>query len=247
MQSAQKVKKEFWGSSWKEFLAFNRRYRLILPGDRILALVSGGPDSMAMACWLSLLSKRAHFSLAILHFDHGLRPHSDREARSVKKLAGALGVPFYQEKIPVLDLAKRKRKSLEDAGRILRYRRAQAWAKKLGFNKVASAHTLDEQAESVLLNVLRGGSLKGLAGARVSRPIVDGSKIRLIRPFLGSRKADLAAYLKEAGIPYFEDPSNRDPRFLRSRIRQELLPKLEELHPKALEHLANLALESQTN
>lgn len=237
----------FFGTTWKKFLAFNKEHALIQPGDRILALVSGGPDSTALACWLALLSKRVPFEWGILHFNHGLRAASEKEAQSVRKLASRLGVPFYTENIEVAKLAQEDRRSLEDAGRKLRYEAAEALARKERFNKAAVGHTLNEQAESVLINILRGGALKGLKGASISRPVFKGSKIRLIRPMLGVLKEEALAYLKTEGIKYHQDPSNRDPRFLRSRVRHELLPKLKELHPRAVEHFAGIALAMEKN
>jgi len=105
---------------------------------------------------------------------------------------------------------------------------------------VATAHTLDEQAESVLLNLIRGGSVNGLLGARSSRKIREGSAVLLIRPLIQVTKKDALDFLQTAKIAYRRDPTNRDLKFLRNRIRLRVLPKIAELHPHALEHLAQI-------
>ena len=233
--------KRFWGTTWKKFIGAIDDFNLIVPGDRVLAMVSGGPDSTAMAYWLGLFAQRVPFSFAIAHFDHGLRKDSRVDVKLVQALAKRLNAKVYCRKLPVRRFADSKSKSLEDAGRILRYRFAEEIAKKGNFNKVVTAHTMDEQAESVLLNMLRGGSREGLGGARMIRKIRPGSKVLLIRPMLRVTKREILDYLETAKISYVQDPTNRDPRFLRNRIRLEVIPKLCELNPKAIEHLAKLA------
>lgn len=207
----------------------------------MLALVSGGPDSTALAHWLALLSRQISFQWGIVHFDHGLRDDSHQQAQAVRRLAGSLGTFFYLRKLPVAGLVKKRKTSIEHAARLLRYREAARLARRLNINKVATAHTLEEQAESILINILRGGSAAGLLGARAARPIFYGSKIKLIRPMVHIRKKEVLEFLDAGGIPYFRDPMNSDPRFLRARVRAELLPKLTELHPKALQHITGLA------
>ncbi|MBI4369007.1 MAG: tRNA lysidine(34) synthetase TilS [Elusimicrobia bacterium] len=229
----------FWGTAWKQFRA--DALKLIASGDRVLAMVSGGPDSMAMAHWLALLLKKHQFQWAIAHFNHGLRPGAVLVFHQVRELAQRLNVSFYYRRLNVKGLLQKRRLSLEDAARRLRYREAHDLARRHGFNKIAAAHTLEEQAESVLLNILRGGSLQGLLGARPMRPVAARSRIMLIRPMLGTSKKILMEFLNSQKIVYDRDPMNDDPRFLRSRIRHELLPKLQELHPRALEHLSGLA------
>ncbi|MBI2070936.1 MAG: tRNA lysidine(34) synthetase TilS [Elusimicrobia bacterium] len=236
---ASKLPREFWGVTWKKFRA--AAVRLIKPGDRVLALVSGGPDSSAMAYWLSMLAQRRRFDLAIAHFDHTLRPEqAPGERRLVEGLAGRLGLPFYFRRLPVAGYAKTRRLSLEDAARRLRYRAAALIARRHGFTRVAAAHTLEEQAESVLINILRGGSLAGLCGCREQRPLSASGRILLVRPMLAVSKREALSFLESRDFIYVRDPMNHNPRFLRSRVRSEILPKLVELHPRALEHLSGL-------
>ncbi|MBI4668622.1 MAG: tRNA lysidine(34) synthetase TilS [Elusimicrobia bacterium] len=206
------IANSFWGTTWKKFKS--QAGRLIRPGDRILVLVSGGPDSTALAYWMHLLSKNIRFFWAIAHFDHRLRKESANEAAAVGRLAESLGVPFYLKRFDAGGFAGKRRLSLEDADRKLRYQAALFLAGTRRFNKVAAAHTLDEQAESVLLNIIRGGSLSGLLGARRVRPIIKGSKILLIRPMIRIPKSEVLNFLRQAGIAYFDDPMNHDPRFL---------------------------------
>ncbi|MFC1521262.1 tRNA lysidine(34) synthetase TilS [Elusimicrobiota bacterium] len=230
----------FWGITWKKFLGAIRKYRMIKKGDRILALVSGGPDSTALALWLGLLRNKLDFDFCILYLDHGLCAQSFKAGGIAQKTAKMLGIRFYSRKIRVASFAKKFRKSLEDAGRILRYREALRMAKKLKCNKVAVGHTMDEQAESVLINILRGCEVKRSMGAYPDRPISFGSSIRLIRPLIGIKKSEVIEYLGLSGIKYFKDPMNRDKAFLRVRIRKELMPKFLSINPRAVEHLANL-------
>ena len=193
-----------------------------------------------MACWLGLLARERGFFLSLAHFNHGLRAHSAKAEALAQGLAERLNAPFVSVKIAVQNAAERRGQGLEDAGRFLRYREAARLATRLGACKIAVAHTMEEQAESVLINILRGGSAQGILGARTERPLLPGSKLKLIRPMLEIRKDEAIRFLKDNRIVYFDDPMNRDPRFLRSRIRHELLPKLIELHPKAVEHFARL-------
>lgn len=235
------LSKRFWGTTWRSFLRTIQDNKLIQSQDRILALVSGGPDSTTMAYWFGLLQKHIPFDWAILHFDHGLRRGSRSDALFVKRLANKLGVKFYFKRIPVKSFARKKRKSLEDAGRTLRYCWALKLARHYRFNKVATAHTLNDQAESVLLNILRGGSWDGLRGARCKRPLQRGSRAILIRPLIEVPKKEILAFLQTAKISFRQDPTNSDPRFLRNRLRLEILPRLCSLQPKALEHIAQVA------
>ena len=215
-----------------------------LEGLRGLILaVSGGPDSTTLlvmaARWVERLKKQKKKSPALIAVtvDHGLRRESAREARSVKRLARTLGVPHRT-------LRWRGRKpttGLQEAARTARYRLLAQTAQRSGYAHILTAHTLDDQAETVLFRLARGSGLTGLAGmARVSPLPARGKReIFLVRPLLHIPKARLLATLDAAGITYSEDPTNRDPRFARARLRM-LMPVLsrEGLDARGLVRLA---------
>jgi tRNA(Ile)-lysidine synthase len=209
----------------------------------LVLAVSGGPDSTALlvtaARWAKALRrrrKRAPVLLAVT-VDHGLRRESAREAAAVKRLARRLGVPHR-----TLRWRDAKPKTgLQEAARYARYRLLAEAAAAAGHDHILTAHTLDDQAETVLFRLARGSGLTGLSGMARAVPIPAGgeSAIFVVRPFLGVPKARLTATLKSARIAYDEDPTNRDPRYARTRFRA-LLTELahEGLDAKSLARLA---------
>jgi tRNA(Ile)-lysidine synthase len=191
-------------------------------GRRVLVGVSGGADSMALLHILAALRSEFCLHLVVAHVDHGLRPsEAPAEWVCVQEAALRLGIDCVRAAVDVHAAAAARKLSLEHAARELRYRAfadaAGQWATEL----LAVAHTADDQAEEVLLRLLRGGGRKALSGMRLQAG-------DLIRPLLGIRKAELLAYLGDLGIGYCVDSSNDDVRFLRNRVRNHLLPLLEE-------------------
>ena len=182
--------------------------------------VSGGPDSTALlflsARWRAACKRGP--KLVAVTVDHGLRPGSAREAAMVKRFAAALQV----EHRTVRWTGRKPATGLQEAGREARYRLLVAAARKEGARHILTAHTRDDQAETVLFRLARGSGLTGLAGMARSS---SRDHVTLIRPLLDIPKARLVATLRRAKIPFIEDPSNQDPRFARSRIRQ-LAPAL---------------------
>jgi tRNA(Ile)-lysidine synthase len=183
-------------------------------GETVLVAVSGGADSVALLHLLRSLSTELSLTLHVLHVDHGLRADSARDAAFVREIATRLGVPVEVTRVTVAT-----GDSLESAARVERYTALEARARSLGAERIAVGHTLDDQAETVLMRMLVGAGVRGLAAI----PPVRG---RVIRPLIETRRADLVALLGAIGLPWIEDPSNRDPRFLRNRVRHELLPML---------------------
>nr|WP_250152672.1 tRNA lysidine(34) synthetase TilS [Ancylobacter radicis] len=186
----------------------------------VLLAVSGGPDSTA----LMLLAARwrretgASTELAVATVDHGLRPEARVEAEAVAALAADLGLPHA-----ILDLPRPLPASrLQEAARHARYEALLAHARILKAGAIATAHTRDDQAETVLFRLMRGSGLSGLAGMAAERPLHE---VALLRPLLGCAKADLVALCRAAAIPFAEDPSNQNPRFARVRLRA-LMPLL---------------------
>ena len=224
------------------FAAFKRTAvagRLIVPGDRVLAALSGGPDSVALVALLMKLREEMPLEIRLAHFNHRLRNEAGEDERFVRDFARRCVLPLAVESADVRSLASRKKLNLEEAGRDLRYgflRRAAAAA---GATKIATGHTMTDQAETVVMRLLRGTGLAGLGGIA---PVVAGAPCPIVRPLLAVSGPDLRAWLDAQGIPFCEDASNRDVRFLRNRIRAELLPELaRHYEPQAVAHLARLA------
>jgi tRNA(Ile)-lysidine synthase len=196
------------------------RYGLLPPGARVLVAASGGADSTALACLLRELQSDAGFALAgLAHFHHRLRPAADEDERFCRQLAGQLALPFEGGSGDVAGEARRSRSSIEDAGRRLRYGFLEAAAARLGASHIAVGHTRDDQAETVLLALMRGAGPRGLSGIAPRRGNV-------VRPLIEESHEELVRWLEGRGIAFREDESNRDPRFLRNRVRHELLPQL---------------------
>lgn len=223
-----------------------RRDRLIIAGDRILAAVSGGADSVALLHWLTGLAAAVRLRLYAFHLDHQLRPDSREDAAFVQALGKRLGVETVVERRDVRRLCRAAGWSLEDGARRIRYDALAETARRLAASKVAVAHTADDQAETVLLRLLRGSGLAGLSGIPVQRPL--GEQAVVIRPLLGVWRREILAYLKRHGLPHREDPSNQDPAFTRNRIRHDLLPHLEaRYNPRLRESLVQLAQQCRSD
>jgi tRNA(Ile)-lysidine synthase len=219
--------------------ALNARRLLVKSGDRVLIALSGGPDSVALAHLLCLWRRKYGLTLAAAHVHHGLSNQNDRALRLSRRTAQKLGLPLYVKKIRARALAKRRRLSLEEAGREARYAFFAALSRRLRMNKVATGHTRDDQAETVLMWVIRGCGLRGLSGIPVKRAI---GRAEVIRPLLDCPKEELLLFLKESGVSFQTDRSNRSVRFTRNRVRHELLPWIEKnLNPSIRETLAVLA------
>ena len=217
-----------------------RKHRLVQPGDRILAAVSGGADSMALLQTLADLRQTLDFSLAVAHLDHQLRGDESRaDAVFVEAQAGRLDLPFHVEAIDVRGLARDLGISLEMAARRARYDFFRRLARAHGYHAVATGHTLDDQAETLLLRLARGAGGQGLSAMAWS-VVLDG--LRVIRPLREATRAELRAFLAERAVTWREDASNRDLSFLRNRVRHEVLPLLRErLNPRVDAALARAA------
>lgn len=191
----------------------------------MLVAVSGGADSVALlhALWTRTRGRRGR--LVVAHLNHGIRGASaEADARFVRVLARRLGIPCVIGRTDVPVLARRRKLSIEMAAREARYAFLAKTARKVGACAVATAHTADDQAETVLLKLLRGAGPAGLSGIPAETRI-DG--ICVVRPLLRATRRDVLAYLRSRKLDWREDETNRDPRFLRNRVRHELLPLLE--------------------
>lgn len=217
----------------------NRRHRLFKRGDSIVVGVSGGPDSAALLWLLDKLARRHALRLHAAHLNHRLDiQHAPAYERSAKRLAISLGVPFHSTQVDIQKRSAREKRSLEESGRIARYAFFEKVAAKTRSSKIATAHTLDDQAETVLMRLLRGSGLKGLSAIPAKRA---HGRFEVIRPLLSCRKKELLDLLRAEKIPFIIDRSNRDPLFFRNRVRNRLLPELERAYnPGIRRSLASL-------
>jgi tRNA(Ile)-lysidine synthase len=212
------------------------------PSTPLLAAVSGGADSLALLHVLHGLG----YPLVCATFNHRLRPEAADEVAYVRQVAESLGIPFVTDSADVAAYAEAEGLSTEEAARTLRYRFLFRAAREAGAQAVATGHTADDQAETVLMHFLRGAGLSGLKGmsARVVLPVFD-NEIPLIRPLLNWQRADTEAYCRENGLSPLHDPTNADTTYLRNRLRHELLPTLESYNPRIRETLVRTALALQ--
>lgn len=221
----------------KETLKIIRQEKLIQTGDRIITGVSGGPDSLALLHVLARLTPDLNITQAAVYVNHGLRPDETlEEQRHVKAAANSLGVDFFTANVNVKELAAKQKISIEHAARLLRYDFFEKTAEEWGATKIAVAHTADDQAEEILLRLIRGTARKGLSGMKTMR---DG---RIIRPFLCFPKSSLLEYLEKNSITFLLDSSNTENIYLRNRIRNNLLPYLaQEYNPDIRQTLLRTA------
>ncbi len=210
------------------------------PGDKVLVGVSGGPDSVVLLHILNAMRDRLPLHLAVAHLNHGLRGEaSNRDESFVRNLAGKMGAPFFCERIDARALAGVQGRSLEETGRMARYEFFHRIADLHGFEKIAIGHHADDNAESVLMYLLRGSGILGLSGISP----VWGS--RIVRPLIRLHRKEILRYLSENRLSFVLDSSNEDIGFIRNRIRCQLIPLLQnQYNPKiihALNRLSNLA------
>lgn len=211
----------------------------LCPGMRLGVAVSGGADSVALLRALAERKQNLGLVLTVLHVHHGIRgPEADGDAAFVETLAKELGIRFLRKDVDTPARAEKAGETTEEAARHLRY----AWFENLlqdrELDAVATAHTLDDQAETVLQKLVRGAWTEGLAGIF---PVVHCAGGLIVRPFLETRRAEIQAWLLKIGQAWREDSTNMDVAYTRNRIRHHLLPILEEYNPQIAVHLAHLA------
>jgi tRNA(Ile)-lysidine synthase len=207
---------------------------LINPDQAIVLGVSGGPDSLCMLESMHQLGYR----LIVAHLDHALRPSSVSEREKIEQISERKGLPFIFQREDVASFAQKNRQSLEEAARTLRYRFLLQQAEKTGAQAVAVGHTADDQVETVLMHFLRGSGLSGLRGMDFrSLPNPWSTHIPLVRPLLGIWREEILAFLKQHDLEPNLDESNQDLRFYRNRLRNELIPRLDELNPGLRERI----------
>lgn len=224
-------------------LRFVQQRGVIRPGERVLAAVSGGPDSTAMLLILSRIKERLAFEIDVAHFDHMLRTSGEAEEDEtfVRWLAGRLSLPAVCGRGDVAARVRRKSESVEDAARRLRYGFLHRAARTAASSVVLLGHTLDDRAETVILHVLRGSGVDGLVGIapRSSWPLGRGPDVG--RPILELTREETERYCGELDIEPRRDPTNDLLIATRNRVRHELIPKLREFNPRVELALARLA------
>jgi len=227
-------RREAWPALLHRLVRTVRSRGLFLPGAQLLVAVSGGPDSVALLSLLHRLRGSWRLTLTAVHVNYGLRgEESEGDQAFVDALCRRLDVPLVVRRV---DLHASARKgSLQAIARDLRYRALRDCAEQCGAGRIAVGHTADDQAETVLLWILRGAGLTGLAGMPAARDAT------IVRPLYDSTRADVLAYLSRAGLPYRQDSSNDRLIYARNRIRHELVPLMKRLAPKSVEALCRLA------
>ena len=233
-------RQEFAARVWAKLIAHEKAEKLLSPGQRVLAAVSGGPDSVCLAHYLAQRARPLTLSVTILHVHHGLRGRdADLDEALVVELGRTLGLPVEVARVDVKAAAKKRGAGLEEAARKLRYEALEKAARRLRCSVVATGHQLDDQAETVLLNLLRGTKLSALGGIPPKRALRRG--VALVRPLLPLSRADVGDYLARHGLPSRLDATNLSEDFTRNWLRRKVLPLLASQQPRAREHLAGIA------
>ena len=208
-----------------------RAHAMFAPGDRVLVAVSGGPDSTGLLLALAQLRRKLGIELVAAHVHHGLRgAEADADEACAAETAARLGVPFVRSALGLADGA-----NLEARARTRRYAALHGLAAEYGCAKIATGHTLDDQAETVLMRLIRGSGGRGLGAIRPRR--ADG----VVRPLIDCSRGSVESVVREAGLRYRLDRSNRDPRHLRTHVRERVLPLLAQLNPSIARACANAA------
>lgn len=211
------------------------KYNMIEEGDKVIIAVSGGPDSICLFDILNRIKDQLKISLVIAHVHHGIREkEADLEARFVRLKSFHLNLPFEQRTVSVPEIAKAKGLSVEQAGRVERYKFFKELLNKYQAQKIALGHHADDQAETMLMRLIRGSGLRGLVGIPAKRDV-------FIRPIIECTRQEIEEHCRLNKISYCTDSSNREPNYLRNKIRLELIPFLnKEFHPAIVKNLLQL-------
>ena len=224
-------------------LAEWRRLKLPVSGETIVVAVSGGADSTALLLALEELKtiNKITLDIYVAHLDHRLRKSSAKDAKWVADLATKLGYRSVIGRSTVAETARATSDNLEQAAREARYAFLERTAKKVSANYVLAAHTMDDQAETILLRLMRGSAGAGLGGMEAVRPLSKKSSIKLVRPLLWARRADTEDYCRLRKTEFLSDEMNEDQTFARVKVRKQLLPLMESFNKKVVEALSRTA------
>lgn len=225
-------------------LADWRKLKLPLSGETIVVAVSGGADSTALLLALDELKRHSqlYVSIVVAHLDHGLRESSRKDAKWVSELATRLGFKSVIGRSKVAEEARAASDNLEQAARDARYAFLQRTAKGVSANYVLTAHTMDDQAETVLMRLMRGSAGFGLGGMEALRPLAKNSSIKLVRPLLWARRADTEDYCRRLRkTAFLSDEMNDDLSFARVKVRKQLLPLMQSFNNRVVEAISRTA------
>ena len=224
---------------WNIFKQNITENKLILAGDKILLAVSGGPDSIVMTDLFYKLQKVLRIELVIVNFNHKLRKESFKETELVENLANQYKIEFISKTIETKQYASSNKISIEAAGRQLRYKYFEEIAKKNKCNKIATAHNMNDNAETVLMWLIRGTGTNGLAGIPYERKI--NKNLSIIRPLLPISRSLIEEHIEKNNLKYCVDKSNFSFDYTRNKIRLGIIPELKKINPLVVEHIYELS------
>lgn len=225
--------------AWEKFKNSIKKNELVKPQDKIILAVSGGPDSVCLTHLFWRLAKTVDLELLIVYFDHGLRKQAKNEAVFIEKLGKKFGIQVCIRKLPVKEYSGQNKISIETAGRDLRYLELDRIAKQFRFNKIATGHNANDNAETMLMWIIRGTGAEGLSGIPLFRS--SNKNIRIIRPILPVTRQEILKYLKDQKLRFCIDSSNFSLDYTRNKIRHHLIPILNKYNNCIVEHLYNLS------
>ena len=213
-----------------------KKYNMIKDGDEVVIGVSGGPDSITLLNILNNLKEKLNIKIYVAHINHMIRKEANEETEYVREFCDKLGIDFFAKKIKVEEEAKKLKIGTEEAGRNIRYSFFEEVANMVGANKIATAHNSNDNAETVLMNIIRGTSVSGLKGIEKVR---DG---KFIRPIIECNRNEIEEYCKEQNLDPRYDKSNKENIYTRNKIRNLLIPYLQkEFNPNIIEGINRLS------
>ena len=213
-----------------------KKYKLINENDKVVIGVSGGPDSICILHVLNILKERLKIQVYVAHINHMIREEADSETKYVQEFCNELGIECYIKKVDIQEFAKECKIGTEEAGRIIRYDFFNEIAKKVGANKIVTAHNSNDNGETVLLNILRGSGLSGLKGIE---PIREN---KYIRPLIETSREDIEEYCEIHKLEPKIDKSNLESIYRRNKIRNDLIPYIQkEFNPNILKTINRLS------
>lgn len=212
-------------------------HHMLTKGSKVVMGISGGADSTAMLLLLLQLREEYALSLYAVHINHGIRPEAGEDAEYVRQISDENGIPFYLYEADIPSLAKQQQKSEEEMGREYRYQCFFEVMERTGADTLAVAHHMGDQAETVLFHMVRGTDLTGLRGILP----VQTEPVKIIRPLLCCEKDELTGWLEARGVVWQEDATNNENIYMRNKLRNEVMPLLEQVNSQAVSHMAALA------
>lgn len=227
--------------NFKTLLQTIQHDKLFPHSKMVIVAVSGGVDSLALLHWLATHQKQLSIDLHVATLNHGLRPQAADEVAYVQQIANSLNIHCTIGETNVTDIAEHYNMGLEAAARKARYDFLADVAQKLNTSHIATAHHADDQAETILMHIIRGSGIQGLTGMQSQSPLPYHPHHTLLRPFLTIHRQEIEEYCEENGLQPIIDQSNFDTRFRRNELRHEILPRLREINPQIGQSLLRLS------